>query len=181
MWCHIIIDLFSLIVEDHRLWFVDAKLYIFWCFILICQRWDRLRGQSCDYLSASRSLPSNTEVWPSVIYLEYCGFLLYRTEPSIKKKVELVYCDFIAVPLISAVTASRIFYTVTDLERFVVIPQSASSSVIWKTMIFENQIPHVKLMSTYITWKPVRQPFTNIHYPLSHARFPSHHLNRSLF
>ena len=56
--------------------------------------------------------------------------MLYRTEPSIKKKVELVYCDFIAVPLISAVTASRIFYTVTDLERFVVIPQSASSSVI---------------------------------------------------
>ena len=29
MWCHIIIDLFSLIVEDHRLWFVDAKFYIF--------------------------------------------------------------------------------------------------------------------------------------------------------
>ena len=29
MWCHIIIDLFSLIVEDHILWFVDAKLYIF--------------------------------------------------------------------------------------------------------------------------------------------------------
>ena len=180
MWCHIIIDLFSLIVEDHRLWFVDAKLYIFWRFILICQRWDRLRGQSCDYLSASWSLPSVREVWPSVIYLEYFGFLLYRIEPSVKK-VEVVDYDFIAVPLIIAVTPSCIFYTVTDLERSVVIPQSTSSSVIWKTMIFENQIPHVKLMSTYITWKPVRQPFTNIHYPLSHARFPSHHLNTSLF
>ena len=156
------------------------KILYFWRFILICQRWDRLRGQSCDYLSASRSLPSVTEVWPSVIYLEYCGFLLYRTEPSVKK-VEVVDCDFIAVPLMLAVTPSRILHTVTDLERSVVIPQSASSSVIWKTMIFENQIPHVKLMSTYITWKPVRQPFTNIHYPLSHARFPSHHLNRSLF
>ena len=151
------------------------KIYTFWRFILICQRWDRLRGQSCDYLSASQSLPSVTEVWPSVIYLEYCGFLLYRTEPSVKK-VKAVDCDFIAVPLILAVTPSRIFYTVTDLERSVVIPRSASSSV-----IFENQIPHVKLMSTYITWKPVRQPFTNIHYPLSHARFPSHHLNTSLF
>ena len=106
--------------------------------------------------------------------------LLYCTEPSVKK-VEVVDCDFIAVPLILAVTANRIFYTVTDLERPVINPQSASSSVIWKTMIFENQIPHVKLMSTYITWKPVRQPFTNIHYPLSHARFPSHHLNTSLF
>ena len=156
------------------------KILYFWRFILICQRWDRLRGQSCDYLSASRSLPSVTEVWPSVIYLEYCGFLLYRTEPSVKK-VEVVDCDFIAVPLMLAVTPSRILHTVTDLERSVVIPQSASSSVIWKTMIFENQIPHVKLMSTYITWKPVRQPFTNIHCPLSHARFPSHHLNTSLF
>ena len=180
MWCHIIMDLFSLIVEDHRWWFVDAKLYTFWRFILICQRWDRLRGQSCDYLSTSRSLPLVTEVWPSVIYLEYCGFLLYRTEPSVKK-VEVVDCDFIAVPLMLSVTPSRILHTVTDLERSVVIPQSASSSVIWKTMIFENQIPHVKLMSTYITWKPVRQPFTNIHCPLSHARFPSHHLNTSLF
>ena len=123
---------------------------------------------------------SVTEVWPSVIYLEYCGFLQYRTEPSVKKVV-VVDCDFIAVLLMLAVTPSRIFYTVTDLERCVVIPQSASSSVIWKTMIFENQIPHVKLMSTYITWKPVRQPFTNIHYPLSHARFPSHHLNTSFF
>ena len=151
------------------------KIYTFWRFILICQRWDRLRGQSCDYLSASRSLPSVTEVWPSVIYLEYCGFLLYRTEPSVKK-VKAVDCDFIAVPLILAVTPSRIFYTVTDLERSVVIPRSALSSV-----IFENQIPRMKLMSTYITWKPVRQPFTNIHYPLSHARFPSHHLNTSLF
>ena len=127
------------------------------------------------------SLPSVTEVWPSVIYLEYCGFLLYRTEPSVKK-VEVVDCDFFGVvPLMSAVTPSRILHTVTDLERSVVIPQSASSSVIWKTMIFENQIPHVKLVSTYITWKPVRQPFTNIHYRLSHARFPSHHLNTSLF
>ena len=151
------------------------KIYTFWRFILICQRWDRLRGQSCDYLSASQSLPSVTEVWPSAIYLEYCGFLLYRTEPSVKK-VKAVDCDFIAVLLILAVTPSRIFYTVTDLERSVVIPRSASSSV-----IFENQIPHVKLMSTYITWKPVRQPFTNIHYRLSHARFPSHHLNTSLF
>ena len=151
------------------------KIYIFWRFILICQKWDRLRGQSCDYLSASQSLPSVTEVWPSAIYLEYCGFLLYRTEPSVKK-VKVVDCDFIAVRLILAVTPSRIFYTVTDLERSVVIPRSASSSV-----IFENQIPHLKLMSTYITWKPVRQPFTNIHYPLSHARFPSHHLNTSLF
>ena len=155
MWCHIKMVLFFLIVEVHRLWFVDAKLYTFWRFILICQRWDRLRGQSCDYLSASRSLPSVTEVWPSVIYLEYCGFLLYRTEPSVKK-VEVVDCDFIAVPLMLAVTPSRILHTVTDLERSVVIPQSASSSVIWKTMIFENQIPHVKVMSTYITWKPVR-------------------------
>ena len=180
MWCHIIMVLFSLIVEDHRLWFLDAKLYTFWRFILICQRWDRLRGQSCDYLSASRSLPLVTEVWPSVIYLEYCGFLPYRTEPSVKK-VEVVDCDFIAVPLMLSVTPSRILHIVTNLERSVVIPQSASSSVIWKTMIFENQIPHVKLMSTYITWKPVRQPFTNIHYPLSHARFPSHHLNTSLF
>ena len=126
------------------------------------------------------SLPLVAEVWPSVIYLEYCGFLLYRTEPSVKK-VEVVDCDFIAVPLMLSVTPSRILHTVTDLERSVVIPQSASSSVIWKTMIFENQIPHVKLMSTYITWKPVRQPFTNIHYRLSHARFPSHHLNTSLF
>ena len=151
------------------------KIYTFWRFILICQKWDRLRGQSCDYLSASQSLPSVTEVWPSVIYLEYCGFLLYRTEPFVKK-VKVVDCGFIAVPLILAVTPSRIFYTVTDLKRSVVIPQSASSSV-----IFENQIPHLKLMSTYITWKPVRQPFTNIHYPLSHARFPSHHLNTSLF
>ena len=155
------------------------KIYIFWRFILIYQRWDRLRGQSCDNLSASQSLPSVTEVWPSVIYLEYCGFLLYRTEPSVKKR-KVLDCDFIAVPLILAVTLSRIFDTVTD-QRSVVVPQSASSSVIWKTMIFENQIPHVKLVSTYITWKPVRQPFTNIHYPLSYARFPSHHLNTSLF
>ena len=51
-------------------------------------------------------------------------FLLYRTEPS-ARKVEVVDCNFIAVPLILAVTASRIFYTVT--ERFVVIPQRASS------------------------------------------------------
>ena len=75
-------------------------------------------------------LPSVTEVWPSVIYLEYCGFLLYRTEPSVKK-VEVVDCDFFGVvPLMSAVTPSRILHTVTDLERSVVIPQSASSSVI---------------------------------------------------
>ena len=90
------------------------------------------------------SLPLVAEVWPSVIYLEYCGFLLYRTEPSVKK-VEVVDCDFIAVPLMLAVTPSRILHTVTDLERSVVIPQSASSSVIWKTMIFENQIPHRNL------------------------------------
>ena len=111
---------------------------------------------------------------------EILWVLLYRTEPSVKK-VEVVDCNFIAVTLILAFTASRIFYTVTDLESSVIIPQSASSSVIWKTVIFENQIPHVKLMSTYITWKPVRQPFTNIHYPLSHARFLSHHLNTSFF
>ena len=55
--------------------------------------------------------------------------MLYRTEPSVKK-VEVVDCDFIAVPLILAVTASRIFYTVTGLERPVINPQSASSSVI---------------------------------------------------
>ena len=79
-------------------------------------------------MSASRSLPSVTEVWPSVIYLEYCGFLLYRTEPSVKK-VKVVDCDFIAVPLILAVTPSRIFYTVTDLERSVVIAQSASRRI----------------------------------------------------
>ena len=58
------------------------------------------------------------------------GFCCIALSPLLKKKVELVYCEFIAVPLISAVTASRIFYTVTDLERFVVISQSASSSVI---------------------------------------------------
>ena len=96
-------------------------------------------------MSASQSLPSVTEVWSSVIYLEYCGFLLYRTEPFVKK-VKVADCGFIAVPLILAVTPSRIYYTVTDLERSVVIPQSASSSV-----IFENQIPDVKLMSMYIT------------------------------
>ena len=45
--------------------------------------------------------------------------------------------------------------------------------LIRKTMNFENQIPHVKLMSTNITWKPVRKPFPKKHYPLSHARFPS--------
>ena len=53
----------------------------------------------------------------------------YRTEPSVKKVV-VVDCDFIAVLLMLAVTPSRIFYTVTDLERCVVIPLSASSSVI---------------------------------------------------
>ena len=79
-------------------------------------------------MSASQSLPSVTEVWPSVIYLEYCGFLLYRTEPSVKKG-KVLDCDFIAVPLILAVTPSRIFDTVTD-QRSVVVPQSASSSVI---------------------------------------------------
>ena len=50
--------------------------------------------------------------------------MLYRTEPSVKK-VEVVDCDFIAVPLSLVVAASRILYTVT--ERSVVIPQSASS------------------------------------------------------
>ena len=56
--------------------------------------------------------------------------MLYRTEPSVKK-VEVVDCDFFGVvPLMSAVTPSRILHTVTDLERSVVIPQSASSSVI---------------------------------------------------
>ena len=57
------------------------------------------------------------------------GFCCIALSPLLKK-VELVYCDFIAVPLISAVTASCIFYTVTDRERFVVIPQRASSSEI---------------------------------------------------
>ena len=47
------------------------------------------------------------------------------------------------------------------------------TKLIRKTMISENQIPHVKLMSTNITWKPVRKPFPKKHYPLSHARFPS--------
>ena len=176
----VIIDLFFFNSWRSQIMIRRRKIYTFWRFILICQKWDRLRCQSCDYLSASQSLPSVTEVWPSAISLEYCGFLLYRTEPSVKK-VEVVDCDFIAVPQIITVTPSCIFYTITDLERSVVIPQSTSSSVIWKTMIFENQIPHVKLMSTYITWKPVRQPFTNIHCPLSHARFPFHHLNTSLF
>ena len=55
--------------------------------------------------------------------------MLYRTEPSIKK-VEVVDCDFIAVSLMLAVSLSCIFHTVTDLERSVVIPLSASSSVI---------------------------------------------------
>ena len=64
----------------------------------------------------------------------------------LRHKVFLQSQKFIAVPLILAVTPSRIFFTVTDLERSVVIPRSASSSV-----IFENQIPHLKLMSTYIT------------------------------
>ena len=72
-------------------------------------------------MCASQSLPSVTEVWPSVIYLEYCGFLLYRTEPSVKK-IKVVDCGLIAVPLILAVTPTRIFHTVTDLERSVVIP-----------------------------------------------------------
>ena len=51
-------------------------------------------------------------------------FLLYRTEPS-ARKVEVVDCNFITVPLILAITANRIIYTVT--ERFVVILQRASS------------------------------------------------------
>ena len=55
--------------------------------------------------------------------------MLYRAELSVKK-VEVVDCDFIAVSLMLAVTPSRILYTVTDLERSVVIPLSASSSVI---------------------------------------------------
>ena len=70
------------------------------------------RSQSCDYLSASRSLPSITEVWPSVVYFEYCGFLPYRTEPS-AKKIEVVDCDFIAVPLILA--GLSFFSTVSKL------------------------------------------------------------------
>ena len=102
MWRHITIALFCLIVEDHRLWFVGIKLYIFDA-SLICRRWDRLRGQSCDNLCASRSLPSITEVWPSVVYFEYCRFLLYRTEPSVKIWSSRLWCDFIAVPLILAV------------------------------------------------------------------------------
>ena len=84
MWRHITIALFSLIVEDHRLWFVDIKLYIFDTSPDLPEVRSR-RSQSCDYLSASQSLPSITEVWPSVVYFEYCGFLLYRTEPSVKK------------------------------------------------------------------------------------------------
>ena len=78
-------------------------------------------------------------VWNTV------GFCCIALSPSLKK-VKVVDCGFIAVQLILAVTPSRIFYTVSDLERSVVIPRSASSSV-----IFENQIPDVKLMSTYIT------------------------------
>ena len=101
MWRHITIVLFCLIVEDHRLWFVGMKLYIFDA-SLICRRWTRLRGQSCDNLSASRSLPSITKVWPSVFYFEYCRFLLYRTEPSVKIWSSRLWCDFIAVPLILA-------------------------------------------------------------------------------
>ena len=81
-------------------------------------------------MCALQSLPSVTEVWPSVIYSEYCGFLLYRTKLLVKK-VKVVDCGFIAVPLILAVTPSSIFYTVTDLERSVAIPQSASSLVIF--------------------------------------------------
>ena len=61
----------------------------------------------------SRILLSLTEVWPSVVYQEYCRFLLYCIKPSVKK-VEAVDCDFTAVPLILTVTASRIFYTVTE-------------------------------------------------------------------
>ena len=61
----------------------------------MCWRWDRLRDRSCNYLSTSRSLPS-------VVYFEYCGFLLYRTEPSVKK-FDVVDCDFLTVPLILAV------------------------------------------------------------------------------
>ena len=59
------------------------KILYFWRFILICQRWDRLRGQSCDYLSASRSLPSVREVWPSVIYLTV-GFCCVALSPPLK-------------------------------------------------------------------------------------------------
>ena len=46
-------------------------------------------------MSASRSLPS-------VVYFEYCGFLLYHTEPSVKK-FDVVDCDFLTVPLMLAV------------------------------------------------------------------------------
>ena len=42
-------------------------------------------------MSASRSLPSITGAWPSVVYLEYCRFLLNRTEPSVTK-FEVIYC-----------------------------------------------------------------------------------------
>ena len=118
------------------------KIRYIW--IPIWRRWDWLRGQSWYYLLASRSLPSFTEIWPSVVYLEYYRFLF--------KKVEVVDCDFIAVPLIWAVTASRIFYTVTEHFKLTL-----------KTMIFENQIPHLKLMSTFITWEPVRWLFAIIH------------------
>ena len=76
-------------------------------------------------------------VWLSVFYLEYCRFLLYRTESSVKK-VEVVDCDFIAVPLSLAVAAIRILYTFT--ERSVVIPQSASS---W----FERQTLKTKFLT----------------------------------
>ena len=65
-------------------------------------------------MSASRSLPSVTEVWPSVIYLEYCGFLLYRTEPSVKK-VKVVDCNFIAVPLILAVTPIAAYFILSQI------------------------------------------------------------------
>ena len=84
MWCHITIDLFSLIVEDHRLCFVDAKLYILTPYPDLPEV-RSAEDQSCDYLSTSRSLPSITEVWPSVIYLEYCGFCCIALSLPLKR------------------------------------------------------------------------------------------------
>ena len=109
---------FNLIVEDHRLWFVGIQLHIFDA-SLICRRWDRLRGQSCDNLSASWSLPSITEVWPSVVYFEYFRFLLYRTEPPVKVWSSRLWCDFIAVPLILGVLFfSTVSKSLLDLLHF---------------------------------------------------------------
>ena len=53
------------------------------------------------------------------------GFCCIALSPPLKK-VKVVDCGLIAVPLILAVTPTRIFHTVTDLERSVVIPLSLS-------------------------------------------------------